>query len=82
MGWSCSVVRTWGTTLLGGRNPAQWGLTGHPALVMELMAGSLADLLYARRAVEPPSDGVGPAPLKFSHATREITCRGRPVGSK
>ena len=40
------VVHTLGTTLLQGRIPA---------LVMELLAGSLGDLLYARMAVDPPS---------------------------
>ena len=59
------VVRTLGMTLLGGNSPA---------LVMELMAGSLADLLWnAQRAVKPLSDAVAAAAQNAAHPTRKIT---------
>ena len=70
------VMRTFGTTLLGGITPA---------LVMELMAGSLANLLYAKRSCRPPTsrpptpavtlpdDAVAAAPQTAAHPMREIT---------
>jgi len=63
------VVRTLGTTLLSGFSPA---------LVMELMACSLADLLWKknghRPAVKPPSNAVAAPPQNAAaHASCKIS---------
>lgn len=65
------VVRTLGTTLLGGL---------YPALVMELMMESLADLLWsAERPVKPPSDGIAAAQPHETAAPPHETAASPPL---